>query len=221
MDTLMELDELKLAWATLDRLEQQNALTLKIFTDGKLDKARSRLRPLVRGQVAQIVFGALVALMAGSFWPGFLSVPHLLIAGILLHLYGIVTIVFGARTLWMIHHIDYAAPVLSIQKQLADLRRFYIRNGMLAGMSWWLIWIPFLMLLMGMFRVDLYAHAPSVIYIGTGIGVVGLLGVWLLHRCSRDGRRPRLARFLHDSMTGTSLLEAQAVIDEVARFEKE
>ncbi len=219
----MELDELKTAWTSLDRrLEQQNKLALKVFTGGKLDQARSRLRPLYWGQVAQILYGIVVAVMGGFFWPEFVGVPHLLIAGLIVHLYGILAIVFGASVVWMINHIDYAAPVMVIQKQLADLQRLHIRNGLINGASWWLIWIPFLMvLLMGPSRFDLYANAPSVIYLGSAIGVAALLLTWLLYRASSTGRRPALARFMRNNMIGNSLRNAESVIAEIARFEQE
>jgi serine/threonine-protein kinase len=223
MDIPMELDELKVAWRTLDRrLEQQNALSLKLLVDRRLDTLRSRLRPLYWGQMLQMLFGIVLVVAAAMFWTAHRQVPHLLLAGLCLHLYGIATIVFGGVTLALIGRIDYAAPVLTIQKQLAGLRRFYIRNAMAIGLSWWLLWVPLLMMfLMGLYGADLYAHAPSVAYLGLAIGVAGLLFFWWLHRWSRDGRRPLLAKFLSDSMTGSSLRKAQAVLDEIARFERE
>jgi hypothetical protein len=48
MEAGMELDELKHAWKTLDRrLEQQNALGLQMLRDGRLERARRGLRPLM------------------------------------------------------------------------------------------------------------------------------------------------------------------------------
>ena len=219
----MELDELKVAWRTLDRrLEQQNMLSMRRLVDSRLDKLRSRLRPLYWGQALQMLFGVLLVVAAAIFWSSHRSVLHLLLAGVCLHLYGALTIVFGGVTLALMERIDYAAPVLTIQKQLAGLRRFYIRNALIIGLSWWLLWVPFLMLfLMGAYGVDLYARAPSVIYIGIAIGVAGLLALWGLHRGSRDGRRPLLAKFLDDSLTGSSLRKAQALLDEIARFERD
>ena len=42
METPMELDDFKQAWQTLDRrLEQQNTLSLRLYADGKLEKARA------------------------------------------------------------------------------------------------------------------------------------------------------------------------------------
>jgi len=219
----MELDDLKLAWQTLDRrLEQQNRFSLQLFRDSKLDKARARLRVLHWGQILQIIAGALVALMAGAFWTQHREVTHLLIAGLIVHMYGVLMILLGARTLWLINQIDYAAPIVAIQKQLAQLRSFHIRNGLWAGLPWWLLWMPFMMIaFMGLFDADLYADAPSVIYGGTAIGVVGLLATWGFHRWSRYPRRPRLAKFVQDSVTGVSLRRAQAELDEIARFEQE
>jgi len=219
----MELDELKVAWRTLDRrLEQQNMLSMKLLVDSRLDKLRSRLRPLYWGQALQMLFGVLLVVASAIFWSSHRNVLHLLLAGVCLHLYGVLTIVFGGVTLALMERIDYAAPVLTIQKQLAGLRRFYIRNALIIGLSWWVLWVPFLMLfLMGAYGVDLYARAPSVIYIGVAIGVAGLLALWGLHRWSRGGRRPLLAKFLDDSMTGSSLRKAQALLDEIARFERD
>ena len=218
----MELDDLKLAWQTLDRrLEQENQLSLQLCKDRKLDKARSRLRPLYWGQIIQIIAGALVTLMAGSFWTSHRDAAHLLIAGLIVHAYGVLMIGLGARTLWLIGQIDYAAPVVAIQQQLAQLRSFHIRNSLWAGLPWWLLWMPLMMmLLIHLFGADLYANAPSLFYGGTAIGVVGLLATWWLQRWSRDPRRPRLAKFVHDSVTGASLRRAQGELDEIARFEK-
>lgn len=223
MDTTMELDELKSAWQTLDRrLQQQNALGLQLFRDGRVDRARRGLRPLLWGQLAQMLGGAALVVMAALFWTSHRAVPHLLLAGVVLHVYGLMMIVFGGITLALMQRIDYSAPVLAIQKQLAQLRSFYIRNGLIVGCAWWLLWVPFLMLyLMGMYGVDLYLRAPSVIYGGTAVGILGLLAFWWLHRLARNPGRARLATFVDDSMTGASLRRAQAQLDEIARFERD
>ena len=68
MESIMELDNLKHAWQTLDRrLEQQNTLQLKIFRDRKLDTLRRHLRPLARGQAAQILCGVALVLLSVAF----------------------------------------------------------------------------------------------------------------------------------------------------------
>ena len=223
MESTMELDDLKQAWQTLDRrLEQQNALNLRLTTDGKLEKARAGLRPLVWGQVAQIGFGVLLMLMAGSLWADHRDVPALLVSGLIVHAYGLAITILAGVTLGKISQIDYAAPVLGIQKQLAELRRLYIRNGMVAGLSWWLLWMPVLIMLAGAGgNANGQAWLLSYLPTGTAIGVAGLLATWGFHRWSRHPNRPRLAKAMEDSMSGSSLRKAQAVLDELAQFEQE
>lgn len=223
METTMELDDFKQAWQTLDRrLERQNEINLRLYTDSKLEKARAGLRPLVWGQLAQIGFGVLLMLMAGSFWADHRDVPPVLISGLIVHAYGLAITVLAGVTLGKISQIDYAAPVLGIQKQLAQLRRFYIRNGMVAGLSWWLLWMPLPILLAGAGgNADGQAWLLSYLPIGTAIGVAGLLGTWWFHRWSRHPSRPRLAKAVDDSLSGSSLRKAQRLLDELAQFEQE
>ena len=227
MENIMELDELKATWQALDRkMTRSNAIQLQLFKDGKLKNMRAGLRPLFWGQVVQMIFGVPFILLAGLLWyrVGTFDLPlpvPLLIAGIIVHAYGVITVAMAGQTLSLISRIDYSAPVLVIQKQLATLRRTYIVNGMLSGLPWWFLWVPLLMVLAGLSGGDLYAKAPSVVWIGMGVGIVGLLATWWFHRWSRNPKRPRLAKAMEDSVTGGSLRKARQLIDEIARFEKE
>ena len=143
----MELDDMKLAWQTLDRrLDLQNALNLHQFKESKLDKARSSLRPLYWGQIVQILFGDAMILFGIFASMRYHAVPHLLICSLCILLYGVLIIIFGGVTLGRISRIDYAAPVLDIQKQVDTLRRTYVFTGLCAGLPWWLLWIPIFVL---------------------------------------------------------------------------
>ncbi|MFD0740483.1 serine/threonine protein kinase [Lysobacter koreensis] len=223
MDTIMELDELKSTWQALDRrLQQGNALNLQLLRDGKLDKARSHLRPLFWGQVAQIGFGALFVLLAAALWIGTRDLPaSVLVSGIVVHAYGVACIVAAGITLGLMSGLDYAAPVLEIQKQLAKLRRFYVVSGMVVGLAWWLLWLPVIVVLAGFDGRDLLMQAPEFIWISALVGVGGLLATWWFHRWSRHASRPRLAQAMDDAVTGRSLRKAQRALDEIAQFEKE
>ncbi len=145
----------------------------------------------------------------------------MVIAGVIVQLYGVVTIALAGGTLARISTIDYAAPVLEIQKQLAALRKFYINNGMITGLPWWVLWVPALMVLAGLGGGDLYARAPSVIWIGLGIGITGLLATWWFHRWAHHPSRSQLGKRLDDSAVGGSIRKTQSLIDEIARFEQE
>lgn len=219
----MELEQLKSAWQILDqRLETSNRLQLQAFRERKLDQMKRRLRPLFWGQVAQIVLGALVILPAADFWTGQYQDWSMLLSGIVLHAYGLALIMSAGITLGRMNAIDHAAPVMDLQKQIGSIRHFYILSGMWAGLPWWFLWMPILAVLVKSGTgVNMFEKAPSVFVIGTIVGVIGLAATWGFHRWSRNPSRPRLAKAVEDSVTGRSLRSAQAVLDEIAAFEKD
>lgn len=223
MEATMELDDLKHAWQTLDRrLEQQHTRQFQQLRAGKLDTLRRRLRPLVWGQTAQLLFGIVLVLASGMFWTAHRDQLHLLVAGIVMHAYGIGVIIISGITHGRLSRIDYAAPVLEIQKQLANLRRLYVIGGMCVGLPWWLLWLPAAMMtLKALFGADLYTNVPGLVWINLAVGTAGLLATAWFHRWSQHPARPRLARIMENSLTGASLRNAQAVLDEVRRFEQD
>lgn len=219
----MDIDDLKQAWQTIDRrLEQHNTLQLRLYRDSKIDTLRHRLRPLVWGQAMQILFGVAVVIMSAAFWSSHRQETPMLVAGIVMHLYGITTIIMGTTTLARLSRIDYSAPVVTMQKQLAGVRRLHVLGGMLVGLPWWVLWLPLtIMCFKAVFGADLYSNLQSWFWINTAVGVVGLLATWGFHRWSQHPSRPRLAKRVDDSLTGSSLRKAQGVLDELAKFERE
>jgi hypothetical protein len=218
----MELDELKLAWRTLDaRLQQQEALARHAIHDRQSQRARRRLRPLFWGQLVQMLFGLLVVLFSVAAWTAHRDSTTLVVAGVVMQAYGVAVTIVSGVVLGRLGRIDYTAPVLDIQRQLARLRRDYVIGGMVAGLPWWLLWMPALMLLAGLDgNVQGMAWLQSWLWNGIGLGVVGLLATGWFHRWSRAPGRAGLARTLEDGLTGRSLRGAQQALDELARFER-
>lgn len=218
MENTMELDDLKSAWQSLDRrLALDHALRLDELRERKSGHARSSLRPLFWGQIAQILFGIVVLMLGVSTWVHHRDTTALFVSGVVLHVYGVLTIIAAGQTLHLIRCIDYSAPVLDIQRRLLRLRRWYVGAGMAIGLSWALLWIPFLTCLT---KVDIWAHAPSVIWIGGGIGLAILIGVVVLEAWLRRPGREHLARAASDSAAGRSIVRAQALIDDWSRIER-
>ncbi len=223
MDTIiMNPDDFKTAWQALDRkLQLDNELRLHELRGKTADKVRGKLRPLFWGQIAQIVFGAVFVLLAALLWASRPEPASAIFAGVLVHAYGVLSIICAGVVLGQISKIDYAQPVLDIQRQLLRARTFYIRSGMIAGLPWWFLWIAILQVLAGLGDVDLLVKAPGLVWSGYAIGAVGLLATWWFHRWARRPERAAFGRKMDDSLSGGSLRKALAQVDELARFERE
>ncbi len=217
----MELDDLKLEWQSLQqRLARQEAHAFRALQDARLDRMLKELRPLRWMQAFQIVLGGVFILTSADFWVSHLGAPHLVVMGILMQAYGLVVILSCARMQVLTARVDIAAPVLEIQRRLAELRRFYVRSAYWLGLPWFVLWIPCaLMLLVAWGGADIYAHAPSVVVINLAV-CAALWGLTLL-LIRTANRRPRMARALDHAAAGASLNRAQARLDEIARFEAE
>lgn len=218
----MELDDLKLAWQSLDRrLAEQHALNLHVFKDTKLAQAKSKLRPLMIGQVLQLLAGVAICFMFAPFWVKHFGTPHLMIYGVALHAYGIMFIVLAARELYQIGQIDYADPVLVIQKQLAELRRWRILHSPLFGVTGCFIWIPLMLVIFQKLGADVWVNSPRVVYFFIASGFVALGVLLAIRAWLRHPNRAHVAKSFDDSSVGRSLQRAENVLAEIASFERE
>lgn len=218
----MELDELKQAWQTLDRrLESRQALDDWMFLDLRAGRVRRSLRPLLWGQSALIVLGIAIALWGIGFWSTHVGIWQAMACGIAMQVFGTLSIIFPARVFAMARGIDPAAPVVEIQRRIAALRcwRVRVEAPVFAGLGS-VIWIPALLMLAqyGMDRTgeDVWAQVDgrwlwsSLLGSPLAVGVAyGLL------------RRLGLRRVLEDSLAGRTLTRAQAMLEELGRFERE
>lgn len=218
----IELDDLKSAWQTLNRtLERQHTLTLHQFKESKLAHFRSGFRRLRLGQIIQLICGVVLSIFSGSFWVDHIGVPHLMFYGISLQAYGIMLIVFAARDLFLISHLNYAAPVLALQKQIADLRSWHLRAALWFGVAGCLVWIPLLLIFFYELGADVWVRTPEVVgwFVASGFVCLTILSGIIFW--SRRSGREKFAKNLEVNSAGRSVTRAQAILDEIARFEQE
>lgn len=216
METAMELDELKSAWAALDRhLQQQTALNTHLFRERKLDKVSKGMRRLYWGKIAQILFGDALIYFGIVSTMRYLGNMPLLICSVFMLLYGVLIVVFGGVSLARISRIDYAAPVLDIQKRVGTLHRAHITANLWAGLPWWFLWIAIFALEMkANVGVDLFVSSPAFISVSAAIGVIGFVTTLWFYR------RPRAAETQDYATVPRGLRDAGAALDEIARFER-
>lgn len=216
----MELDEMKQAWQLLDRrLTRQQELSARLYREGRLDKLRHGLRPLVWGQAIQIAFGVLFMLLGTAYWTGHREVTHQVVLGVTVQVLGVLMVGFAARILQLVLELDYSSPVLQIQQRLATLRAWRVRvEAPVFAVVGSFVWIPLLLVeVHAETGVDLWARWPGfvnwlVICGGVSLALVGLV-VLLAWRFGR-------LRWIADNAAGKAVRRVEAVLEEVARFER-
>lgn len=220
----MELDELKQAWARMEiRQEGMEELLRQDFRDQRMEKSQVSIRRTLWWLGLELVGWIAFVVWVASFWVAQRHTPHLLLIGLLLHVYGIAGI-WSCATQWFllarIHLFD--APVLVLQRRLAQLRRFRVYSTLALGLPWWCLWllVP-LVAVMDFTGVDLFAAGAGWIWANMAVGLVGIgISVWLARRVAgRPIRSPFLQRIV-DDMSGRNLLAASRQLDEIARFER-
>jgi hypothetical protein len=220
----MELDEMKQAWLTLNKqMAWQQSLNWQIFRSNQAERLRRGVRPLVWAQSMQIVLGIAIALWGISFWSTHRHIWQAMACGICMQAFGTLAIIFPARVLSLVHAIDYAAPVLDIQRRVAQLRAWRVKvEAPVFAVLGSLIWIPAMLMLIqyGADRVgaDLWGQmSDSMLWLllsgAMSLTVVGLAYVLL--------RRLGYRRRLEDSFAGNAVKRAESMLEEIARFERE
>jgi hypothetical protein len=224
----MELDEMKLAWNELNRrIEESDALNTNLRREIKVDKAQSALHRWL-----WLPAGELVLALIGCIWSGgFLADNyHLALQGpwgampaLVFFLLSIFSVVAAVRQLVAIGSIDYAAPVLVIQRQLLQARRLRIRLTQWGLLAWLPLWPLFMIFLVQvLLEFDMYRQF-GVAWIASNVVfglVIGAGAAWAAYRYAGRLKRWPAFAWLSDEIAGRSLVKAMRQLDEVARFER-
>lgn len=220
MDTPMELDELKQAWQALGRqLDRQQALDLELLREARLEKARRGLRPLIVGQCLQAVLGAALVVLGVACWTQNTDVAGLLVAGLLVHAFGLLHVVLAGIILGLAATIDYGASVLRIQARLARLLRVQGLNSAACGMPWWIMWVVVVVAVAGLGDGPRPVSTPGWMWGSLGVGVAGLLGTWLYARFR--SRAPAAVGDGHCAADGSDAIRrGQRLLEDLSRFER-
>ena len=170
--------------STASLQQQELAARLLLSRRELMNRVRSSLRPLFRGQLIQMVIGIIIIILGVQCWVRNMHVPHRLISGAILHVYGILLIGAAANVCTKINRIDYSEPVDRVRSGLDKVKNAYLRFGALIGFSWWLLWIPTAVAA----GLDDVMH-PNALIPSLIVGVVGLVvSYWLYSRVLRSDK---------------------------------
>ena len=215
----MELDELKQAWKTLElRIDHGNTLQMAHLRERAMSRLKSRLMPLMVGQIVQICFGISMIVAGVWLWTTFSQVAAVLVCGAILHVYGIVAVIAAGVVLAKIAALDASLPVIELQGRLLGLRKVFIASGAAVGLPWWLLWMVVPIVLAAG-----HAEKLSIAWLvgSAAVGCAGIVATIWFYRWSQRHGREDLGRRVENSAAGASLRNAQTELDALREFAKE
>ena len=191
-------------------LQHQDLAARLLLTRRELmDRIRTSLRPLFRGQIIQILIGVIIIVLGAQCSARNTHVPHRLICGVILHVYGILVIAAAAAVCTRINRIDYSEPVDQIRSRLDAVKNVYLQVGAVIGFPWWLMWIPAAVAI----GFDVVMHPNSLIP-SLVVGVIGLVvSYWLYVRVQRSDKPS--AETWRKRFAGESIANAYSILKEI------
>jgi serine/threonine protein kinase len=196
--------------STASLQHQELAARLLLTRRELMDRVRQSFRPLFRGQLIQILIGIVIIALGVQCWARNTHVPHRVINGVILHVYGVLVIAAAANVLTKINRIDYSKPVDQVRSGLDDVRKAYLRFGSAIGFSWWLMWIPVTVAVGFDDVLHPYSLIPSLV-----VGVIGLtVSCWLVRRVLRS--ESTSAEKWQKKLAGESIANAFQALTEIA-----
>ncbi|GHA79036.1 hypothetical protein [Cognatilysobacter bugurensis] len=218
MNPSIDLDRLHAAWQVLDRrVDRHDAQLLQQARRSSVQALRHRLRPLAWGQVTQMLLGLGLVLMAVPVWTTYRELAHVFACGLIVHAYGVATILLGGLTLGRLSRLEYDAPVVALQTRLLRLQTLYVAGSTAVGLAWWLMWIPFAAVVFAWLGVDFIARVAPALPWMIGGGVAGLAATWAFDRWART--RPALHARLRTRMAGPGLTAAAVELESLRTLE--
>jgi len=219
----MELDDLRETWQRMEReLQSQKRISTDLLAERFSSRIEASLKPLFNWQILQIIIGIGLAALAGQFWVPRMDQTLLLVAGIIVHIYGVALIINGIRILMRLKEIDYGASVTTLQKRIARLERSYIQSGWILGLPWWLLWIPMALVLLTLAGIDLSRIPPeNWLPANIAVGVIGMLLTVVGFHWARRSKRPGMRARVDRMVSGASIDGAKRLLVDVERFERD
>lgn len=217
----MTLDDLKAAWADLDRkLTATQAAVHRLHTTHTLAGAKSSLRPLAWQLAWELLEGVAAAVLMGIYLANNFAETRFAVPGLILHALSILSIIATVRQVVLLRRLDYSAPVADIQARLADLRAFRLRVGLGVLLLAPFIWAAGVVVLLKAVGVDVYdAFGWPWVAANFAFGVAFLVVAVAVVRTLADRfRGSRWLTSLADDLSGRSLARAAEHVRQAAEF---
>ena len=160
----------------------------------------------------QTAFDAIAVLLLGSFTFDHISDIGIFVPALLLFIGAIALLQVHIRSLINAKPIDYAEPVIALQKRIENIRSRESTVTRAIFMLCWLAWTPLLIVGANVIGFDAYRLGAPFLIANIAFGIAaGFLVGWLLH----SNGKTRIAH----ALDGTIAREAREALAKISVFE--
>jgi len=221
----MDLEELRERWQEQDRkLDELRRAGARAVRGAAAGRAETAARRAGRGIVFELVLSLVPIFWLGSFAADHVRSPRFFFPAAALDVFAIATVVRLARQRAALSALDWAGPVVDIQKRLATVRLGRARLTLWTLAVAPLLWPPLLIVaLEGFLGVDAWAAFGAPFIAANFLFGAAVLGaaVWGARRYAGALEGPGFGRRVLAVLGGGSLAASEAALAEIERYARE
>lgn len=218
----MEAVELKkILEAYNNKLDSTLSLNLSSMEELQLEKSRNSTKKILTYRIFEVVMFSFLAMFLGWYIANNLDQTHLVISGVIVHVFALVALVSSIGQVVLLQQIDFSKPIVEIRKKIELVNShglLFIKLIFLSAPVWWSYAIVAVDLFLG---VDLYVHLEPdfvVRYLVVNFLLIIPL-VWAFNRLSYKNLHIKWVRKTIGLFTGIKTMKALEFLNEIEEFE--
>lgn len=219
----MEAIELKKILEAYDnKLDKTLRINLSSMKELKLEKSQNNTKKMLNYRIFEVVTFGFLAMILGGYIANNWGQTHLVISGIIVHIFTLVALVGSIGQVVLLQQIDFSKPIVEIRKKIERVNShglFFVKLIFLSALVWWSYAIVGLDLILG---VDLYIHLePDFVirYLIVNFLLIVPL-VWVLIKLSHKNLHRKWVRVTIGLFTSSKTLKALEALHDIEEFEK-
>lgn len=218
----MEAVELKKILQAYDsKLDKTLRLNKSSMEELQLEKSRNSTKKILRYRIFEVVIFSFMALFLGWYIANNWGQTHLVISGVIVHIFTLIALVGSIGQVVLLQQIDFSKPIVDIRKKIEMVNShglLFVKLVFLSAPVWWTYAIVALDLFLG---VDLYVHLEPdfvVRYLVVNFLLIIPL-VWFFNKLSYQNLHIKWVRKTIRLFAGAKTMNALEFLNDIEEFE--
>lgn len=218
----MESLELKKIMKAYDnKLDQTLRLNKSSMNKLQLEKSKNSTKSILRYRIFEVVVFGFIVLVLGRYISNNWGQSHLVISGIIVHVFALVALVGSIGQVVLLQQIDFSKPIVEIRKKIELVNShglLFMKLIFLSAPVWWSYAIVALDLFLG---VDLYVNLEpdfAARYLVANFLLIIPL-IWVFNKLSYKNLHIKWVRKTIRLFTGAKTMRALEFLNDIKKFE--